>query len=103
MTKPTMQSVEGLIRQLLKDTKELGITLTGVVATPDKQLLGFDNRVHIDMEQVTNIRHLVEAKGELNEFLLKASQNEAAFSLGPTDEFAVTYTETNPQVFTTLH
>ncbi|ELA9367514.1 hypothetical protein QUN99_003404 [Vibrio parahaemolyticus] len=103
MTKPTIQSVEGLIKQLIKDTKELGITLTGAVATPDKQLFGFDNHVNNGMDQVDNIRHLVGAKGDLNEFLLKASQNESAFSLGNTEDLAVTYTQTNKQVFTTLH
>lgn len=101
MKKPTLESIEKLVNQLLKDCRTLNVPVTGAISIEDK-LMGFDNKAHHDGENFNNIRKLVKSKGSISEFLCDVSHQDHAFSLHEEDKASM-FTETNPQIFNTLH
>lgn len=103
MTKPTTQRLEELVNLLMKESRELGMALTGAINTANGELIGFDNRVSDKTSEFGHIRSLVRAKGDINDFLLTVSQEDLHFALNKEDDRSGYFTETNPQIFSTIH
>lgn len=104
-----METLEALCREMLEQAKTLNVSVTGALTTPENMLLGFSNDVVTANEQMSNIKTLVKAKGDVGEFLCDISLNEHEHLFSGEDmtvdlsNKALTFTQTNPQVFDTQH
>jgi len=106
MESNSVDIIEELCKQLLNQARELGIAITGAIALPQGQMIGFDNKVLSTKRPMNNIRALVAVKGELTPFIMSVSAFDNSINtknIKAELEQSQPFTLTNPQVTNTKH